>query len=30
MDRADLVFMIVTELVAEFLGRDIDEIDPPR
>jgi hypothetical protein len=29
-DRADLVFMIVTELVAELLGRDIDEIDPPR
>jgi hypothetical protein len=29
-DRADLVFMIVTELVAELLGRDVDEIDPPR
>ena len=29
-DRADLVFMIVAELVAELLGRDIDEIDPPR
>ncbi|MCW2495603.1 MAG: uncharacterized protein JWQ77_1527 [Jatrophihabitans sp.] len=29
-DRSDLVFMIVAELVAEFLGRDIDEIDPPR
>jgi predicted Zn-dependent protease with MMP-like domain len=28
-DRADLVFMVVAELVAEYLGRDIDEIDPP-
>jgi predicted Zn-dependent protease with MMP-like domain len=28
-DRADLVFMVVAELVAEFLGRDVDEIDPP-
>ena len=28
-DRGDLVFMIVAELVAEFLGRDVDEIDPP-
>jgi predicted Zn-dependent protease with MMP-like domain len=28
-DRADLVFMVVTELVAEYLGRDVDEIDPP-
>ena len=28
-DRGDLVFMIVAELVAELLGRDIDEIDPP-
>jgi hypothetical protein len=27
-DRADLVFMIVAELVAELLGRDVDEIDP--
>ncbi len=27
-DRADLVFMVVAELVAEFLGRDVDEIDP--
>lgn len=27
-ERADLVFMIVTELVAELLGRDVDEIDP--
>ena len=26
-DRADLVFMVVAELVAELLGRDIDEID---
>ena len=28
-DRADLVFAVVAELVAEYLGRDIDEIDPP-
>ena len=28
-ERADLVFMVVVELVAEFLGRDVDEIDPP-
>jgi predicted Zn-dependent protease with MMP-like domain len=28
-DRADLVFMVVAELVAELLGRDVDEIDPP-
>ena len=28
-DRADLVFMIVAELIAELLGRDVDEIDPP-
>jgi hypothetical protein len=28
-ERADLVFTIVAELVAELLGRDIDEIDPP-
>jgi hypothetical protein len=27
-DRADLVFMVVAELVAEYLGRDIDEVDP--
>lgn len=27
-ERSDLVFMVVAELVAEFLGRDIDEIDP--
>jgi hypothetical protein len=27
-DRADLVFAVVAELVAELLGRDIDEIDP--
>lgn len=25
-DRADLVFMVVAELVAELLGRDLDEI----
>jgi predicted Zn-dependent protease with MMP-like domain len=29
-DRADLVFMVVADLAAEFLGRDVDEIDPPR
>ena len=27
-DRSDLVFMVVAELVAEYLGRDVDEIDP--
>ncbi len=27
-DRGDLVFMVVAELVADLLGRDIDEIDP--
>jgi predicted Zn-dependent protease with MMP-like domain len=27
-DRAELVFMVVAELIAELLGRDIDEIDP--
>jgi predicted Zn-dependent protease with MMP-like domain len=27
-ERGELVFMVVAELVAEFLGRDIDEIDP--
>ncbi|MHA3700988.1 metallopeptidase family protein [Jatrophihabitans sp. YIM 134969] len=27
-DRADLVFSLVVELVAEWLGRDTDEIDP--
>jgi len=29
-ERADLVFMVVVDLAAEFLGRDVDEIDPPR
>lgn len=29
-DRADVVFMVVLDLVAQFLGRDVDEIDPPR
>jgi predicted Zn-dependent protease with MMP-like domain len=29
-DRADLVFIVVVDLAAEFLGRDVDEIDPPR
>jgi hypothetical protein len=28
-DRGELVFMVVAELVAELLGRDLDEIDPP-
>ena len=28
-DCADLIFMVVAELVADLLGRDIDEIDPP-
>jgi predicted Zn-dependent protease with MMP-like domain len=28
-DRGDLVFMVVAELVAELIGRDLDEIDPP-
>jgi predicted Zn-dependent protease with MMP-like domain len=27
-DRADLVFMVVADLTAEFLGKDIEEIDP--
>ena len=27
-DRGDLVFMVVAELVADLIGRDIDEIDP--
>jgi predicted Zn-dependent protease with MMP-like domain len=29
-DRADLVFMVVVDLAAEYLGKDADEIDPPR
>jgi predicted Zn-dependent protease with MMP-like domain len=29
-DRADLVYSVVAELVAEALGKDVDEIDPPR
>jgi predicted Zn-dependent protease with MMP-like domain len=29
-DRGDLVFMVVAELVAELLGRDVDDLDPPR
>jgi predicted Zn-dependent protease with MMP-like domain len=29
-DRADLVFMVIVDLTAQFLGRDVDEIDPPR
>ncbi|HSY14751.1 MAG TPA: metallopeptidase family protein [Jatrophihabitantaceae bacterium] len=28
-DRADLVYSVVAELVAEALGKDLDEIDPP-
>ncbi len=28
-ERADLIFLVVAELAAELLGRDIDEIDPP-
>ena len=27
-DRSDLVFAVVAELVAELLGRDVDEIAP--
>ncbi|WP_375476890.1 metallopeptidase family protein [uncultured Jatrophihabitans sp.] len=27
-DRADLVFMVVVDLAAEFLGKDVDELDP--
>ena len=27
-DRSDLVFMVVADLAAEYLGRDVDEIDP--
>jgi len=26
-DRADLVFMVVVDLAAEFLGRDADDLD---
>jgi hypothetical protein len=26
-DRADLIFMIVAELVAELLGRDVDDVE---
>jgi hypothetical protein len=29
LDRGDLVFSVVAELVAEALGKDIDELDPP-
>jgi predicted Zn-dependent protease with MMP-like domain len=28
-DRGDLVFSVVAELVAEALGKDLDELDPP-
>lgn len=27
-DRADLVLSLVVELLAEWLGRDVDEVDP--
>jgi predicted Zn-dependent protease with MMP-like domain len=27
-DRADLVFMVVADLTAQFLGKDIEDIDP--
>lgn len=27
-DRADLVLMVVAELVADLLGKDLDELDP--
>ncbi len=29
LDRPDLVFMVVAELAALYLGRDVEEIDPP-
>ena len=29
LDRGDLIFAVVTELVAELLGIDIDDLDPP-
>jgi hypothetical protein len=29
-DRGDLVFSVVAELVAEALGKDLDELDPPQ
>lgn len=29
LERGDVVFAVVAELVAELLGRDVDEIDPP-
>jgi len=29
-DRGDLVFMVVVDLAAEFLGKDPDDLDPPR
>ncbi|MDT4893961.1 MAG: hypothetical protein QOE97_2996 [Pseudonocardiales bacterium] len=28
-DCGELVFMVVAELVAELIGRDVDEVDPP-
>ena len=28
-DRGDLVFSVVAELVAEALGKDLDDLDPP-
>jgi hypothetical protein len=29
LDRGDLVFAVVAELVAELLGKDLDDLDPP-
>jgi hypothetical protein len=29
LDRGDIVFNVVTELVAELLGKDVDDLDPP-
>jgi hypothetical protein len=29
LDRGDLVFAVVAELVAELLGKDVDDLDPP-
>jgi predicted Zn-dependent protease with MMP-like domain len=28
-DRADLVFAVVSELVAELFGKDVDDVNPP-
>ena len=29
LDRGDIVFNVITELVAELLGKDVDDLDPP-